>query len=115
MSCFLLLWLLLVLGNLLENASCLVGCLTLLKEINKLEQVSGHHLIQVRNLGLMHLGLRKEDLFTLLSQCGYFHCLMEAATLEVAEKLHSMPHEFVHRHESGLLSCTKPVNQLVAY
>jgi hypothetical protein len=34
MSCILFLWLLLVLGNLLDNASCLVGCLTLLKESN---------------------------------------------------------------------------------
>ncbi len=45
MSCFLFLLLLLILGNLLKNASCLVGCLTLLKESNELERVSGHHLV----------------------------------------------------------------------
>ena len=39
---------------------------------------------------------------------------MEVATLEVAEKLHSTPHELVHRHESGLLCHTKPANQPVA-
>ncbi len=38
---------------------------------------------------------------------------MEVVTLKVAEKLHSMPHELVHRHESGLFCHTKPVNQLV--
>ncbi len=96
MSRFLLFWLLLVLGNLLENASCLVGCLTLLEKNNTLERVSRHCLVQVRKLELMCLGLRKEDLFTLLLQRGYFHCLMEVATLEVAEKLHSLPHELVH-------------------
>jgi hypothetical protein len=36
---------LLVLGNLLENASCLVGCLTLLREGNHLERVSRHCLV----------------------------------------------------------------------
>jgi hypothetical protein len=41
------------------------------------------------------------------------HCSTEAVTLEVAEKLHLVPHELVHRHESGLLCCTKPENQLV--
>jgi hypothetical protein len=38
------LWLL-VLGNLLENASCLVSHLTLLKEGNHLERVSRHRLV----------------------------------------------------------------------
>ncbi len=40
---------------------------------------------------------------------------MEVATLEVAEKLYSMPRELMHRHESGFLGCTKPENQLVTY
>jgi hypothetical protein len=39
---------------------------------------------------------------------------MEVVTLKVAEKLHSMPHELVHWHKSGLLGHTKPANQLVA-
>jgi hypothetical protein len=39
---------------------------------------------------------------------------MEVVTLEVAEKLHSTPHELVHWHESRLLGRTKPANQLVA-
>ncbi len=39
---------------------------------------------------------------------------MEVVTLEVAEKLHLMPHELMHWHESGLLGHTKPANQLVA-
>ncbi len=44
LSHFLFLWLL-VLGNLLENASCLVGLLTLLKEGDHLERVSRHRLV----------------------------------------------------------------------
>ncbi len=115
MSRFLFLWLLLILGNLLENASCLVGHLTLLKESNHLEQVSRHHLHQVCVLVLVRLRLREEDLLTLLLCRGYFHCSTEVATLEVAEKLHSMLHELVHWHECGLLGRTKPANQLVAY
>jgi hypothetical protein len=42
LSCFPFLWLL-VLGNLVKNASRLVGCLTLLKEGNHLERVSRYH------------------------------------------------------------------------
>ena len=62
----------------------------------------------------MRLGLRKEDLFTLLLCHGYVHRLTEVVTLKVAEKLHSMPHDLVHRHESRLLGRMKPANQLVA-
>jgi hypothetical protein len=115
MSRFLPLWLLLVLVNLLKNASHLVGHLTLLEESDKLERVSRPRLVQVNELELKRLGLRKEDLFTLLLHRGYFHCLTEVVTLQVAEKLHLMPHELVHWHESGLLGHTKLVNQLVAY
>ncbi len=67
------LWLL-VLGNLLENASRLVGCLTLLKEVNHLERVSRHRLVQVSELVLVCLRLREEDLFTLLLRCRYVNC-----------------------------------------
>ncbi len=113
MSHTLFLWLLLVPGNLLKNASCLVGCLTLLKEGNHSEQVARYHLVQVGKLVLVCLGLHKEDLFTLLLRRGYVHCSTMVVTLEVAEKLHSMPHEFMHLHESGLFCRTKPANQLV--
>jgi hypothetical protein len=34
--------------------------------------------------------------------------------LKIAEKLYLTTHELVHQHESGLLGCTKPENQLVA-
>ena len=44
LSHFLFLWLL-VLGDLLENSSRLVGRLTLLKEGNHLERVSRHHIV----------------------------------------------------------------------
>ncbi len=114
MSCFLFLWLLLIFGNLIKNASRLVGRLTLLKEGNHSERVGRHRLIQVSKLVLVRLRLRKEDLFTLLLRSGYVHHSMKVVTLKVAEKLHSMPHELVHWHESGLLDRTKPVNQLVA-
>ncbi len=62
----------------------------------------------------MHLGLREEDLFTLLLRCGYVRRPTEVATLEVAEKLHLTPHELMHWHEHRLLGYTKPANQLVA-
>ncbi len=114
MSRFLFLWLLLILGNLIKNASRLVGCLTLLKEGNHSERVRRHHLIQVGKLVLVRLRLCKEDLFTLLLSCRYVHHLTEIVTLEVAEKLHLTPHELVHRHESRLLGRMKPANQLVA-
>ncbi len=110
MSHFLFLWLLLVLGNLLKNASCLVGCLTLLKESDHLKRVVRHHLVQASKLVLVHLRLREEDLLTLLLCCGYFYRSMEVATLKVAEKLHSMLRELVHWHECGLLGHTKPAN-----
>ena len=106
---------LLVLGNLLENASRLVGCLTLLKESNHLEQVGWHHLVQVGKLVPVRLRLRKEDLLTLLLRRGYIHRLTEVVTLKVAEKLHFTLHELMHPHESKLLGHTKPASQLVAY
>ncbi len=110
MSRFLFFLLLLVLGNLLKNTSRLVGRLTLLKESDHLEQVGRHRLVQVCELVLVRLELRKEDFFTLLLRCGYFHHSMEVATLEVAEKLHLMPRELVHWHECKLLGHTKPAN-----
>jgi hypothetical protein len=114
MSRTLFLWLLLVRGNLLENANCLVGHLTLLKEGNHSEWVGRHRLVQVGELVLVCLRLRKEDLFTLLLCRGYVHCSTEVVALKVAEKLYSTTHELVHWHESGLLGHTKPANQLVA-
>ncbi len=114
MSHFLFLWLLLILGDLIKNASRLVGCLTLHEEGNHFERVSRYCLVQVGKLFLVHLRLYKEDLFTLLLHCGYVHCLTEVVTLEVAEKLHLTPHELLHWHESRLLGHAKPANQLVA-
>jgi hypothetical protein len=114
MSRTLFLWLLLVPGNLLKSTSRLVGCLTLLEEGNHSERDGRYRLVQVGKLVLVRLGLRKEDLFTLLLRHGYVHCSTEVVPLEVAEKLHLTPHELVHWHESGLFCCTKPVNQLVA-
>jgi hypothetical protein len=114
MSRSLFLWLLLVPGNLLKNASRFVGCLTLLKEGNHSERVGRHRLVQVGELVLVRLGLQEEDLFTLLLCRGYVHHSMEIVTLKVAEKLHLTPHELVHWHESRFFCRTKPANQLVA-
>ncbi len=115
MSRFPFLWLLLILGNLLEIASRLVGHLTLLKESNHLERVGRHRFVQVGKIVLVHLRLRKEDLLTLLLRRGHIYCSTEVVTLKVAEKLHLMPCELVHWHECRLLGRTKPANQLVAY
>ncbi len=98
MSHTLFFWLLLVLGNHLKNASCLVGCLTLLKKGDHSEQVGRYCLVQVGKLVLVCLRLREEDLFMLLLCRGYIHCSTEVVTFKVAEKLHSTPHELVHRH-----------------
>jgi hypothetical protein len=114
MSRFLFLRLLLILDDLIKNTSCLVGHLTLLEEGNHSERVGRYHLVQVGELVLVCLRLRKEDLFTLLLRRGYVHCSTEVVTLKVAEKLHSTPHELMHWHESELLGHTKPANQLVA-
>ncbi len=97
LSCFPFLWLF-VLGNLLKNASRLVGCLILLEEGNHLERVSRHRLVQVGKLVLVRLGLHKEDLFTLLLRQRHVHCSTEVTTFKVAEKLYSTPHELVHLH-----------------
>ncbi len=53
MSCFLFLWLLLILGNLIKNAIRLVGCLTLHKEGNHSERVGRYRLVQVGELVLV--------------------------------------------------------------
>jgi hypothetical protein len=86
---------------------------TLLKESNELERISGHHFIQVCGLVLISLRLCKEDLFPLLLRHGHFHCLTEVATLKLAEELYSIPHELMHWHEGRLLGRTKPEDQLV--
>ncbi len=114
LSRFPFLWLL-VLGNLLEDASRLVGCLTLLKEGNHLERVSRHRLFQVGKLVLVHLGLHKKDFFTLILRRRYVHRSTEVTTIKIAKKLYLMPHELMHWHESGLLRSMEPANQLVAY
>jgi hypothetical protein len=115
MSHFPFLWLLLVLGNLLENASRLVSHLTLLKESNHPERVGRHRLVKVGKLVLVCLRLCEEDLLTLLLCHGYVHRLTEVVTLKIAEKLHLMLRELMHWHECRLLGRTKPANQLVAY
>ncbi len=97
---------LLVLGDLHKNASCLVVCLTMLKEGNHSERVGRHCLVQVGKLVLVRLRLREEDLFTLLLRHGYIHCPTKVVALEVAEKLYLMMHELVHQHESRLLGRT---------
>jgi hypothetical protein len=114
MSRILFLRLLLVLGNLLKSTSCLVGCLTLLKEGNHSERVGRHRLVQDVKLVLVHLRLHEKDLFTLHLRHRYVHCSTEAVALKVAEKLYLTTHDLMHWHESRLLGHMKPVNQLVA-
>ncbi len=96
MSRTLFLQLLLITGDLIKNASRLVGCLTLLEEGNHSEWVGRYRLVQVGELVMVRLGLREEDLFTLLLCRGYVNCLTEVVALEVAEKLHLTPHELMH-------------------
>ena len=67
MSHFLLLWLLLVLGNLLEKASHLVGNLTLLKKAIILSGLVGTVLFKLANLFWCTLGCTKKI-------CSLFSC-----------------------------------------
>jgi hypothetical protein len=67
MSRILFLWLLLVLGNLLKNASCLVGHLTLLKEGIILSGLAGTILFKSANLFWCALGCAKKI-------CSLFSC-----------------------------------------
>ncbi len=113
MSRFPFFWLLLVLGN-LENASCLVGCLMLLKENNHPEQVGRYHLVQVSELVLVCLRLHEEDLFTLLLRCGYVHRLMEVFTklVLVHLRLHEEEHLFTILLHRGYVHCLMEVVSL---
>ncbi len=114
MSRLLLFWLLFVLGNLLKNACRFIGSLTLLKNGDEPKRIHGHHLVHLRKLKLMCLGLRKEDLFPLLLRRGHLHCLTDVAIVKVAEELCLTPHELMHWHEGRLLGGTKPADQLIA-
>ncbi len=113
MSCLLLLQLILLLGNLLKNVSRFIVSLTLLKKGNKPKRVHGHHLVCLHKVKLMHLGLREEDLFSLLLCRGKLHRSTDVATIKVAEELYLTLHELMHRHEGGLLGSEKPTDQLV--
>ncbi len=75
MSCTLSLLLLLVLGNLVENASRLVGCLTLLEEGNHSERVGRYHLVEVSELVLVRLRLHEEI-------CLLFSCAMGTSIIQ---------------------------------
>jgi hypothetical protein len=82
----------------------------MLKKGYEPKSIHGYHFVFFYKIILMSLGLRKKDLFALFLRCKQLHCLMEVAAFEVAEELHSMPHEFMHWHERGLLSSAKPTN-----
>jgi hypothetical protein len=67
----------------------------------------------VSELLLMHLELRKEDLFALLLHCWQLHRPMEVAIVEVAEKVCPKLHEFMYQHECRLLCNVRPMNQFI--
>jgi hypothetical protein len=113
MSHLLLSWLLLLIGNLLKNASHFVGRLTLLEKGNAQKRVRGHCLVYLHELKLMHLGLCKEDLFALLLRCRHLYCLTDVAAIKVAGQLYSTPHELMGWHEGELLGGANPADQLV--
>ncbi len=109
MSRLLLYWLLFLL-ELVNDASHLIGSLTLLKKGYETKRICGHHFVGFHKLVLMRLGLCKKDLFALLLCCGQLYCSTEVAAIKVAEELLSMLHEFMHQHERGHLDSTKPTN-----
>ncbi len=67
MSHLLLFWLIFLL-DLVKNAVCFIGSLTLLKKGDEPKWVHGHCLVCFCKLVLIHLGLRKEDF--LLFSCA---------------------------------------------
>ncbi len=87
----LLFWLLFLL-DLVKDASCFIGSLTLLKKGNELKQVCENHLVCFCKLELMHLELHKEDLFAFLLRYGQLDCSTDVATVKVAEELYLMLH-----------------------
>jgi hypothetical protein len=109
MSHLLLFWLFLLL-DLLKDIGHSTGSLTLLKKGNKPKRVRGHCLVCLCKLELMHLRLRKDDLFTLLFCCGQLHHLTDVATTKVIKELYLMLHEVMHWHEGGLLGGAKQTN-----
>ena len=106
----LLFFLLFHLLDLLKDTSHFIGSLMLLEKDNKPKWVRRQHLVHLRKLVLMCLGLREEDLFVLLLCCGQLHHSMDVATVKVAEKLYSMLHELMHWHVGRLLGGAKPEN-----
>ena len=100
--------------ELVEHAICLISILTLFEEADECDVVVGQHFMRLRILLLMLPRHQKEDLLDLLRLCGQLHGRMKEPLLMVAHELHSSSHVVMHRHEYGLLSRTKPVDQLVA-
>jgi hypothetical protein len=62
MSRFFLFWMILF-YDLLNDTGCFIGSWALLKKGDKPMGLRGHHLVCLRKLKLMRLGLREEDLF----------------------------------------------------
>jgi hypothetical protein len=98
---------LLFLLDLVKDAGRFIVSLTLLEKGCEPKWIHRHCLVCFRKLVLMHLGLCKEDLLTLLLHCGQIHRLTDIDTVEVAEELYSTLHELIHRHKGGLLGCPK--------
>jgi hypothetical protein len=92
----LLLFGLFLLFDLFKDADCFIGSLTLLEKGNEPKRVRGHHLVCLLKLVLMCLGLHKEDLLARLLRCEKLHCLMDVATIKVAEELYLTLHELMH-------------------
>jgi hypothetical protein len=69
MSCLLFLWLLLLL-ELVKDAGCFIGNLTLLRKSHKPKRVHGHCFVCFCKIKLMHLGLHEKNLFAFLLRCG---------------------------------------------
>ncbi len=109
MSRLLLFWLLLLL-ELVKDAGCFIGSLTLLEKGYEPKRVHGHHFVCFCKLVMMFLGLCKKELFALLLRCGQLHCLTGITTVDVAKELHLTPHKFMHRHERGFLGSAKLTN-----
>ena len=99
--------------ELIEYTVRSIGVLALLEEANERDVVVGQSFMRFRILLLMLPRHREEDLLDLLGLRGQLHRRTKEPFLEVAHKLHSLPHVVMHRHECGLSSRAKPADQLV--
>jgi hypothetical protein len=106
--------LLLVLLELVEDATRTISILALLEEADEWDVIIRKHLVRFRIFLLMLFWNREKNLLDFFLLCGQLHHHPKEPFLEVTKELHTATHVVMHRHERRLLSSAKPADQLVA-